>query len=655
MVERLAGTGRRCALVCIAVCLSLLWRAAWAAPAIELQLPLTIPYGLLDGLTWQPTSGAGAVEFQDGPCRRLRIETSRLEPRAGELHLISRVAAALGVELLGRCIEPIGWRGTVDARLQPVIDSAGILHFHLGDTELRDPEGDPAPLASFVWDLSQRFIDRHLQSFGFDLQPPREQVSALLSAVVAPQALAELQVALAGLQFGATRAEAVGLRIVARVTLPGDAELRWFPPPPPESGKPSHEELTRIGLERVDAFLLEVVKRLADDVADPELRQRLTTLLLESRYRLVNILDDPAPHGTDPVRELLTEDWEQLRTLVAAAELQAGGGSRLLRFAAFINAGDILRTLDDALPSASLWVSATGLRAALRELTPNGSVPALDYDYRVDPALRELFGLPPESPPLPVGDDDVDEDEPARPGDAVGAELRGAALDRGASFWGRLLDGLITDAEAAAPDRIGELQKAIGRRVPSRDQLAAYAQLIDELLAEIAQSELAGRELTDEQGRVFGALLPATAFIESCWRQFKRDADRVTYLVSGSGAVGMLQINARVWRGLYDVERLRWEVAYNARAGAQILLHYLEGPGLDVVRRSGESAYLARATYAAYNAGPGGAGRFLGKDGGLKPGPVDRRFWSYFQAVAADATPDLETCTFSKAGKGTSD
>jgi hypothetical protein len=36
-----------------------------------------------------------------------------------------------------------------------------------------------------------------------------------------------------------------------------------------------------------------------------------------------------------------------------------------------------------------------------------------------------------------------------------------------------------------------------------------------------------------------------------------------------------MQINERVWRGLYDTQKLRWDIAYNVRAGTEILLNYL--------------------------------------------------------------------------------
>ncbi|MCB1869453.1 MAG: lytic transglycosylase domain-containing protein, partial [Gammaproteobacteria bacterium] len=165
--------------------------------------------------------------------------------------------------------------------------------------------------------------------------------------------------------------------------------------------------------------------------------------------------------------------------------------------------------------------------------------------------------------------------------------------------------------------------------------------------------ELATRELGKAYNAVFLDLLPATALTESCWRQFKREDGKITYLVSSAEAVGMMQVNLRVWRGLYDAERLKWEVAYNARAGAQILLHYLEGPGLDVVRQTGNPEYLAWASYAVYNAGPVAAKRFLRKRGELKPGQTDRKLLAHYQGFVDGGIADLEHCVVSQPAEAT--
>ena len=69
-----------------------------------------------------------------------------------------------------------------------------------------------------------------------------------------------------------------------------------------------------------------------------------------------------------------------------------------------------------------------------------------------------------------------------------------------------------------------------------------------------------------------------------------------------------MQINERVWRGIYNRDRLRWDIRYNALAGCEIVDLYLRRYVLkgDVVGKySGDSVLLSRVIYAMYNGGPG--------------------------------------------------
>ena len=93
----------------------------------------------------------------------------------------------------------------------------------------------------------------------------------------------------------------------------------------------------------------------------------------------------------------------------------------------------------------------------------------------------------------------------------------------------------------------------------------------------LALGALVGKgELDRRFHEVFRQLLLTAAWQESCWRQFAvKDAKRVP-LKSGSGDIGLMQINERVWRGLYDLQGLRWDMVYNARAGTDILENYAQ-------------------------------------------------------------------------------
>ena len=39
---------------------------------------------------------------------------------------------------------------------------------------------------------------------------------------------------------------------------------------------------------------------------------------------------------------------------------------------------------------------------------------------------------------------------------------------------------------------------------------------------------------------------------------------------TATGDLGVMQVNKHVWRGFYDIDRLKWDVLYNAGAGCEI-------------------------------------------------------------------------------------
>ena len=118
--------------------------------------------------------------------------------------------------------------------------------------------------------------------------------------------------------------------------------------------------------------------------------------------------------------------------------------------------------------------------------------------------------------------------------------------------------------------------------------------------------------LDTDNGRVYISLVLSTAWQESCWRQFVMVGDRIRWLESATGDIGLMQVNKHVWRGFYDVDRLKWDVLYNAGAGCEILARMMQfaaisQPKFDPVLIS---SHLARSTYAGYNGGPAACDRW---------------------------------------------
>src|SRR3989442_1357519 len=213
-----------------------------------------------------------------------------------------------------------------------------------------------------------------------------------------------------------------------------------------------------------------------------------------------------------------------------------------------------------------------------------------------------------------------------------------AILSREESTAGDPLRALFVAAAYAAEPR------ALDRWVPTRDELDAYETRVGELLQKTSAAELQRANLAAPYDKIYRSMVPTTALIESCWRQYVLRGSKVSYLRSGAGSVGIMQINQVVWRGFYEIERLRWDTAYNARAGAQIVLRYMKDYAIPYAERSGDANHIPRATYAVYNAGPRAVGRFNKPQPHPREQRVDQRLWSLYQGIASGGQADLRAC-----------
>jgi len=161
---------------------------------------------------------------------------------------------------------------------------------------------------------------------------------------------------------------------------------------------------------------------------------------------------------------------------------------------------------------------------------------------------------------------------------------------------------------------------------------------VGELLVDSASKAGRSRKLDPAYRELFRRLVLTAAWQESCWRHYVVSDDRkLVPLRSGSGDVGLMQVNERIWRGFYDQQQLRWNIDYNGAAGAQVLADYLIKYALrrGEHERPGGMANLARAAYAAYNGGPSRLSRYRDNGASAYGRKVDQAFWDKYRQVAA--------------------
>jgi hypothetical protein len=608
---------------CLLVALSVLPLAGHAA---QLEVPLVVETRYVQSVVAAAleldAGGRGEVRADD--CNRVELSDLHVSTPDGALVVSLAVRAVTGARAFGRCRGPAAWQGRMNLQLHPEVEADGLaVRFAPLGAELVRADGSPGLLSGSSRLLAENLILPRMRRVRLDLAAPLLAIDGLLESALPGQAQALAEPA----------------RILAAEVLDGGVSLRLgfgidaarvaaSPPAEPPLAPGEFVRWQRLE-DELDGFLTTVIARLATPAADPELRLEMLGVLLDARHAiaaaLVEDLDaaeegsevhtlDGEPCG-DPVRRIFIDSWDRLRPWLAELDVAAAPAlEQELRLAAFIAGGDALRALDTLGPEFDLQISGDGLRRLARLLlvedVPERFTP---LPLAVDPGMRALFGL-------------------GEPGSADTSRL-----------WPALLDWLVATASAQSESPADALRG----QVPRLATLDDYLQLVASLLEQQTGEHLAADpRLPARLKPRLEPLVWATAWKESCWRQFIGPPGNPRVLTSPVGALGMMQINGRVWRGLYDLQRLADEVDYNVSAGTEILEHYL----VDYAIRRGEHKHpggddnLIRATYAAYNGGPSHLGRYRREDTPARLRAIDNDFWRHYQTIKADQWPDVSSC-----------
>lgn len=215
-------------------------------------------------------------------------------------------------------------------------------------------------------------------------------------------------------------------------------------------------------------------------------------------------------------------------------------------------------------------------------------------------------------------------------------------------FWRPLRLLGPAEAEAAENPLVAELLRigaALKRVVVDDSNASVYARSVQNLLTLTARREINEDGLAPGFRQTYVILVESTGWQESCWRQFVRRRQRVRFLESSTGDIGLMQVNKHVWRGFYSLRRLEWDVVYNTSAGAEILMRLMRGAAEHKdVMSSDQFAAIARSTYSAYNGGPGAYNRWRHPGGPAQTRQIDQAFWSKYQAMSSGQPFDILQC-----------
>ncbi|MBN2538718.1 MAG: lytic transglycosylase domain-containing protein, partial [Deltaproteobacteria bacterium] len=374
----------------------------------------------------------------------------------------------------------------------------------------------------------------------------------------------------------------------------------------------SEEERQKfIGIwEAWDPFLVHMITSLSKEPLSDDDRQILLDTLLETRYSFIT---EPLD-GTmkrDFVRDQFITAWAQLSP-VFRRHLGDVPCKDTLGYLAFFTASDALSALDEIGPTLGIEISRNGLIRLARLLGERESA-VLSYSPYADPELREVLGLgmPPDAsgPTFDVDELEIDTEETSS-----------GEKDNHHLLLHAIMPIFCTPVWAAEKNNPAIQLDTIKPWIVSKEDLTPYLERIKTLLQNVSSDVLKKDTIAEKYHDLYRRIVLSATWQESCFRQFKVKKGKVTYLRSyNSTSVGLMQINERVWRGMYDTNHLRWDISYNAKAGCGIIDLYFRRYALRKMKemkleKSLDDDTIARLMYAMYNGGPGQFHKFLNRD-----------------------------------------
>ena len=593
------------------IALFVAFTATVQATPVTVELPL--PYRVIeDELVRQVYLGdkhTAQVLAGKNACNALTLSAPQVSGAPGRIIIRTKVKSKSGTPLTeGRCFKLFTWTGQLEITEEAYAEGLAI-KFRVVDSAIRAADGQHTALPGVLWGWIKQNVHPRLQNVSIDLRSLSEATQSTL-AVALPNARGSLEARVGSLRIQQLSSDARALNLTLALDAPA-IPPNWQTPPPQPPLTIEELDRWRVAWQNWEGYATWLIKILAQDRATA-LQHALATVLLEGRHDLVTALASEAE--ADPVPALFLKLWPRLVPVLNQL-IQTMPGVEALRYLSFISALDALRSVHAVAPHLGLRLDRDSLRQLARLLVPALDEAALNYSTDIDPALRHLMGFEPEFP--------LSSTAPSAP------------------WWVHLIP-----AADAGPSIDPALSQRLAGWVPQRSDLDAYLREVARLFDQVAQAEHARGHITARFMPVYDTLLRATAWEETCWRQFILKSGQIEPIRSPSGSVGIMQVNTHVWRGLYDVNGLLKDAGYNARAGNEILVHYLVDYAIKQKEhdKGGSLDSLARATYAIYNGGPGHIARYRKPGTGAALRKIDAAFWEKYLALKRGGPEVVKQC-----------
>jgi hypothetical protein len=590
----------------IALCFVLVIMAATAS-AQNAVLPITIDYPMLNALVESRLfkNDEKEVELVKDPmgCKKIVVSDPEFREDNSRLRFEIKVRIKAGLEANNDCYLPVEWEGYVVFFQTPVIDPETFqLSFRTEDSRVLNKKHEPGIISGPLWNLVKEKVHTRVDDLRIDLIPCVNEMKSFL-AVMFPEG--DLQKAVAMVE--SMRPGRVEIQDQAvRINMDADVSSVYDRTRKQEEAPLSEEELSVFidTWQTMDAFMVYALGSLSGKGLSPDESQIVLETLLGARYRFLAELDKPETEE-DFVRTQFMEAWGNLSGLFRNHLEKTASPMGTL---AFFSSLDALKALDDVGPALNIEISRNGLLRLARLISGGqGEGADLYYSFEIDKNLRKVMGFDTELIESP----EYIKEEPGKEQDFL-HKILNRLISSALKFM-----GLSPHAEAIAADKKKPDREDPAKWLPDTENIDGYVERVRKELKIAADQTVIKKSPAPEFRDLFYPIVDAVAWQESCFRQFRRNKGVIEYLRSyNNTSVGLMQINERVWRGMYNHEKLKWNIRYNMAAGCEILDHYLQDYILKKTEKVKYPALenkdnVARTLYALYNGGPGEFSKFL--------------------------------------------
>lgn len=609
----------------------------------KVVFPLTIDYPFLQSLfhqaAYREPGGVAIFRGDDSDCNKVILSEPRFSKQDDVLRFETRLEIFTGIPIFGGCRFSSSWNGYLILYERPEIDpNTYRLSFVLENSAIEDENHMPAEIMETIWDLVRPSVLAYLSQVRIDLLPPVEELKSFLQPQF-PQSSRELARRLVDtLASGDVHVNESGLQFELVSTI--DRKYIEKQEEQPLAPLSAQEMDTFISMwENWDSFMVALLMSMLDHPLTEEERLIFHSTLLETRYLFVQELLDER-HDKDFVREQFIEVWQKLAPIFKKYFSQKPSDNPI-RYISFFAAADALSVLDQLGPAFNIDISRAGLNRMIRLISSNPSI-TLAYKLEVDPDLRKLIGMR-ES--VPAQGAVFEGDEVILEPDLTETETSSVGRFRRLLFL--VYENLETSPAFAGDQKQGADPRILKEWLISGQPLDVYLERVKEVVKAAAIENLKNSQIPAAYHDVYKLSTLSTAWQESCFRQFKERKGKVSVLRSyNNTSIGLMQINERVWRGVYDLKHLSWDVRYNAKAGCEILDQYLVRYALPKMKKMTgiKTELVPRILYAMYNGGPRQFNKFIKRNSKGTLYSSDKLFLEKYQWVMSEDWQNIEKC-----------